>query len=307
MRIYFISGMMGALIGEAMTREQIEIMIHDFWANSPENTLNNGTGEKAWNAPLIHCAAGNDPLFTRIKADIGPFYWLPEEAYSLAFPDNPAPADELSVIVWALPQTDATLVDQRLATEVPAERWARSRDFGEKFNCALRLHAADQLSASGSPAVAPERLPGFDYRTSDNFGIASNWSERHTAWISGLGTFGLSDGLITERGMAVRFGSVVVRAKLPVDERPYGDNHQAWCLWYAEGRCGVCIRRCPTRAITPAGHDKVKCRAYIREVTAPYAQLNYGTEATPCGLCQVVIPCMRKNPMASRRSHSQNK
>lgn len=287
-----------------MNREQIEFLIHEFWATSPGNSLYNETGEKAWDAPLVKVAAGDDPLFARIKADIGDFYWLPEEAYAIAFPDDPTSASELAVVSWVLPQTEATLSDQAVATDLPAERWARSRDFGEKFNCALRMHVAERLSASGLPAVAPERLPGFDYRTSDNFGIASNWSERHTAWIAGHGTFGLSDGLITERGKAVRFGSIVARARLPVDVRPYGDDHQSWCLWYAEGRCGVCIRRCPPKAITPAGHDKAKCFDYIRGVTAPYAQSTYGTEATPCGLCQTAIPCMRKNPMAGRRRKS---
>lgn len=287
-----------------MNHEQIKTMIHDFWATSPQNYLNNGTGEKAWDEPLIHFAAGNDPLFARIKADIGPFYWLPEEAYALAFPDNPRPAAELSVIVWILPQTDATLADQIEATDVPAERWARSRDFGEKFNCALRLHVADTLTATGNPAVAPERLSGFDYRKSEKLGIASNWSERHTAFIAGLGTFGLSDGLITERGKAVRIGSVVVRAQLPVDVRPYAD-HQSWCLWHAEGRCGACIRRCPPKVISPAGHDKAGCFDYIRDVTAPHSRAAYGTDATPCGLCQVDIPCMRSNPMAGRHNKAQ--
>ena len=288
-----------------MNREQIENLIHTFWATSPANSLNNATGEKAWDAPLIGYATATDPLFAQIKSDIGSFYWLPTEAYALAYPDDPAPAEELSVVVWILPQTEATLIDQAAATDLPAERWARARDFGEKFNCALRLHVADSLTAAGLPAVAPERLSDFDYRSSDKFGIASNWSERHTAYIAGLGTFGLSDGLITERGKAVRIGSVVVRTKLPVEKRPYGDNHQAWCLWHAEGRCGACIRRCPPKAITPAGHDKARCFKYIREVTAPYSQSTYGTEATPCGLCQVKIPCMRKNPMAGRQRKSQ--
>jgi epoxyqueuosine reductase QueG len=290
-----------------MIRKQIETLIHDFWADSPQNSLNSGTGEKAWDAPLIGYASAADPLFAQIKADIGPFYWLPTEAFALAFPDDPAPVSELSVVVWILPQTEATLADQSEAKTVPAERWARSRDFGEKFNCALRLHVAENLTANGLPAVAPERLPGFDYRTSEKLGIASNWSERHTAYIAGLGTFGLSDGLITERGKAVRIGSVVVRTQISVDERPYADNHQAWCLWYAEGRCGACIRRCPPKAITPAGHDKARCFDYIREVTAPHSQSTYGTAATPCGLCQVDIPCMRKNPMAGRRRSTLSK
>lgn len=273
----------------------VENIISDFWTSSEKNTLSNGTGEKAWDAPLVGFARGDDPLFRRFKDDIGPFYWLPEEAWKMKFPDEEIAAADLGVVVYVLPQTAATRSEQKLATEVPAERWARSRDFGEKFNCALRLHLADSLTAAGFPAVAPERLPGFDYRKSDNFGIASNWSERHTAYVAGLGTFGLSDGLITPKGKAVRIGSVVARIDLQATVRPYTDLHE-WCLWHSQSRCGACIRRCPTKAINPAGHDKQRCFDYIREVTAPYSQSTYGTEATPCGLCQVKIPCEDRIP-----------
>ena len=99
-----------------MTRKKIETLIHEFWAESPENSLSNGTGEKAWDTPLIGYAAATDPLFVQIKSDIGPFYWLPTEAYALAHPEDPAPAEELSVVVWILPQTEATLADQSKAT-----------------------------------------------------------------------------------------------------------------------------------------------------------------------------------------------
>ncbi len=274
----------------------VEQIIRDFWATSPLNTLANGTGEKAWDAPLVAFARGDDPLFRRFRDDIGPFYWLPEEAWAMRFPEEEVAPAELSVIVYVLPQTAATRADQKAATDVSAERWARSRDFGERFNCALRLHLADTLTAAGFPAVAPERLPGFAYRQSEKFGLASNWSERHTAHVAGLGTFGLSDGLITPKGKAVRIGSAVARIALPATARPYGGTH-AWCLWHAFGKCGACIRRCPPKAITPAGHDKDACYAYIREVTAPHARAAFGTEATPCGLCQVKIPCEDRIPL----------
>ena len=161
---------------------------------------------------------------------------------------------------------------------------------------ALRLHLVEQLTSAGFPAVAPERLADFGYRDSERFGIASNWSERHTAWIAGLGTFGLSDGLITRAGKAVRFGSVVARAELVATPRPY-TGHQDWCLWHARGTCGVCMKRCPIDAITEKGHDKAACFDYIRNITTPYVRDNYGTGATPCGLCQVKIPCEAKPPI----------
>ena len=273
----------------------IESIIRDFCA-SARNSLHMQTGEPAWAEPQIASARGDDPLFEQVKTDIGPFYWTPLDAFRLAWPDLHATAADLAVIVYTLPQTEATRLDQREATQFPAERWARSRFHGEEFNCALRLHLVEQLTSAGFPAVAPERLADFGYRDSERFGIASNWSERHTAWIAGLGTFGLSDGLITRLGKAVRFGSVVARVDLEATPRSY-QGHQDWCLWHARGTCGVCMKRCPIDAITEKGHDKAACFDYIRNITTPYVRDNYGTGANPCGLCQVKIPCEAKPPI----------
>jgi len=282
-------------VDQAQNKNLIETIVRDFCASSA-NSLENGTGEPAWDAPQFAYARGDDPLFDQLKNDIGEFYWTPAEAYQLAYPDDEIDSSALTVVCYILPQTKATRVDQALETEFPAERWARSRFHGEEFNCALRLHLAERLTQAGYPALAPERLPGFDYRQSERFGIASNWSERHTAWVAGLGTFGLSDGLITRVGKAVRFGSVVVKMNLEATPRPY-EGHQDWCLWYAKGICGVCMKRCPVDAITDEGHDKRKCFDYIRNVTTPYVRDNYGTGATPCGLCQVKIPCESRSPL----------
>jgi epoxyqueuosine reductase QueG len=282
-------------VSQTENKGRIEGLVRDFYA-SGQNTLQMSTKEPAWGEPRIAYARGDDPLFAKIKADIGPFYWTPREAFHLAYPDTEVSDSELSVIVYILPQTEATRLDQRQATTVPAERWARSRFHGEEFNCALRLHLAEQLTSAGYQAVAPERLAEFAYQDSERFGIASNWSERHTAWIAGLGTFGLSDGLITRVGKAVRFGSVVVKMKLDATRRSY-EGYQDWCLWYAKGTCGVCMQRCPIDAISEEGHDKPACFDYIRKVTTPYVRDNYGTGATPCGLCQVKIPCEAKSPI----------
>jgi epoxyqueuosine reductase QueG len=269
--------------------------VTDFSATSPANSLTGKGGESAWGTPLVGFSRGDDPYYPHFKADIGPFLWTPEEAFALGCPTVSATADELSVISWILPQTAATLADQRAETELPAERWCRSRHFGEAFNEVLRRHMVAALAQIGIAAVAPALLPHFAYQVSERYGLASNWSERHVAFVSGLGTFGLSDGLITPVGKAMRCGSVVARVRLPATAREYR-SHQAWCLYYTRGTCQVCARRCPAGAISEAGHDKHKCHAYIREVTAVTAKSLLGVEVTPCGLCQVKIPCEREIP-----------
>ncbi len=274
----------------------VEGLIRDFWACSETNTLGESCPEKAWDEPIVGYSRGSDPFYVQIKNDLGPFFWTPQEAFALAFPESAVPAEDLTVITWVLPQTEATRTEQRRETLYASGRWARARFHGERFNVALRQYLARTLTENGFAAAAPERLPEFGYRRSERFGLASNWSERHAAFVAGLGTFGLSDGLITPRGKAVRVGSVVARIAIAPSPRPY-EHHQQWCLWHAKQVCGVCMRRCPAGAITEKGHDKDRCHDYIRQVTAPHARQSYGVEATPCGLCQVAVPCEARNPV----------
>ena len=156
-------------------------------------------------------------------------------------------------ISWILPQTTATKTDHRKQTEWPSERLARTRIFGEGVNDELR------------------RL------------------ETHTAYAVGLGTFGLSDGLITRKGKAHRAGSVIANLVLSRTKRPYKDRH-AYCLFYTKRTCGACIKRCPARAITESGHDKEKCLAYL-DMTRAYVESHYGFKGYGCCLCQVGVPC----------------
>jgi epoxyqueuosine reductase QueG len=210
---------------------------------------------------------------------------------------------ELRVIAWILPQTKATRDEHRAGKNRPARRWSEARHYGEKFNEHLRRSVVAGLADMGLDAVAPVLLPEWGRHLSEGWSFASNWSERHAAFVCGLGTFGLSDGLITARGKAVRVGSVVVRPgqglDLPVTPRPYGDDHHAYCLFYSTGKCRVCAKRCPAGAISERGHDKPACKAHIRGVMRPYVeaeQLGFGVNS--CGLCQVGVPCEARIPKA---------
>ncbi|MFO7811854.1 MAG: 4Fe-4S ferredoxin [Pelovirga sp.] len=262
---------------------------------APQNHLH-GFDEKAWDSPLIGVAAGADPLFTQYKKIIGSVHWTPAEAFALAYPGQSVTAEDLRVVSWILPQSESTLADQRLETELPAPRWVYSRYYGELFNEWLRIRVCDEFAGMGLRATAPALLPDWGYRQTPQAGICSNWSERHAAYAAGLGTFGLSDGLITDAGKAVRVGSVIVAADISITPRR-ATSHTANCLFYAKGTCGACIKRCPVAAISKSGHDKILCHKYIRQVTAPFAKQLSGQAVTPCGLCQVRIPCEHRNPL----------
>ena len=264
--------------------------IKEFWAASPENSLDNDTSERAWEEPLVGFSSGTDPLYLRIKEDIGPFYLTPQEAFLLAFPQAQASPADLTVICWILPQTKDTKADNRQETAYPTERWVRSRYFGELFNAGLRRQVVATLQGAGFAAVAPVDAPFWSQEVSPRYGLASRWSERHAGHVSGLGTFGVCDGLITPRGKAVRVGSVVAKIALPPTVRPYIDHH-AYCLHFSQGTCRECLKRCPAGAISTAGHDKTRCWDYLREVTAKYARNRFGIDTYGCGLCQTGVPC----------------
>ena len=272
-----------------------EGIIKEFIQNSPENNLQNAENDTAWAEPLVGFAGGADPLFEAYKDHVGPFHFTSLEIFSKTFPGITAAAEDLTVISWILPQSDKPKSDHRRETQYPSERWARARIFGEKINATLRRHVVAALEAAGYAAVAPQLSPLWQRKESPKYGFASCWSERHAAHAAGLGTFGLSDGLITPRGKAMRCGSVVANIRIPVAQRPYQD-HQAHCLFFTKGKCGKCIGRCPAGAISEKGHDKVACRKYIREVTAEYVKTKLHMEGYACGLCQTGVPCESKIP-----------
>jgi epoxyqueuosine reductase QueG len=277
----------------------IEAEIVRFVDTSADNSLGMPEPEKAWDTPLVGFSRGDDDLYAFFKQDIGTFYWQPQEIFALHHPHMAVAAAALTVVSWVLPQTAPTRRDHRREKEFPAERWARSRLYGEQFNVRLRQFVADTLTAAGHASVAPMLSPHWSRQTSDRYGFASNWSERHTAFVCGLGTFGLSDGLITSRGKAVRFGSVVAHIEIEPTERPYG-NHNAYCLFYQDKNCQQCAKRCPAQAISEAGHDKVKCRHYVRKVARAYAEQHFGLETNGCGLCQTGVPCEFKIPRSGK-------
>jgi epoxyqueuosine reductase QueG len=278
------------------TARWIRSLITDFIDLSPENHLNDSKRERAFATPLVGFADAGDPLFDAYKEHVGPFHWTPLEIFNQAFPDARATVAELTVIAWILPQTRATKDDNRRETRYPAERWSRARTFGEEVNVKLRRHVEEALHKAGIPAVAPMLSAQWERKMSERFGYASTWSERHAAYACGLGTFGLSDGLITAAGKAVRVGSVVARIRVDPTPRNYSE-HMAYCLFYSHGICGKCISRCPAGAITEKGHDKVKCKTYIRQVAMPYVKTRYGFEGKGCGLCQTKVPCESKIPL----------
>jgi epoxyqueuosine reductase QueG len=185
-------------------------------------------------------------------------------------------------------------MSMRDETEIPSLRWNRTRWYGQDLNYKLARHVVSVIEAVGYEAVAPESMKTYEVKMLPN-GHASNWSQRHVAYVAGLGTFGLSDGFITSKGIAVRLGSVVCNVALPASGTP-ATSHAGNCLHYRDGSCGQCIDRCPAGAITRQGHDKLKCREYLFEDQIKRCEergrrADYLGTYLGCGLCQTGVAC----------------
>jgi len=265
-------------------------LIDDFVKNSPENSLKMEPDEKAWDEVLVGFSSGADPLYEKYKDLVGELHWTPLEVFSIQFPDVMVNPEDLTVISWILPQRDATKADNRKEAFYPSRRWVQARFPGEEFNNSLRRHVVQALSSKDVKSVAPALLPQWSWGKSEKYVLASKLSERHAAYASGLGTFGLCDGLITAKGKAHRVGSVVANLSVPATERPYDDHHE-YCLFFYDGSCTSCLKRCPVGAITEKGHDKEKCWNHAGVTCAEFVKENYGFEGYGCGLCQTGVPC----------------
>ncbi|MDZ7760760.1 MAG: 4Fe-4S ferredoxin [Desulfovermiculus sp.] len=110
------------------SRQRVEDLIREFIATSPDNTMNDGTGESAWEEVLIGFASGADPIWQEYKEYVGPFHWTPWEIYSQNHPQIPARAQDLTVISWVLPQRKAV----RRSNRVKSARFSYASSWSER-------------------------------------------------------------------------------------------------------------------------------------------------------------------------------
>ena len=274
-----------------MDRLSIERWVAGHYAGHPKNVVSREmagehpqvTGLVMYDAPLLGVAAADDPLFERYKSwdVIAPFHMAPQEWLPGA----------KSVISLFSPLSQPVRQSNRTAPGETSIQWLFARVEGQEFISSFCAELAEWLKSQGAHVCVPAADPRFgvasggegplaSYPGTPKDLFASNWSERHAAFAAGLGTFSLTRGLITERGMAGRFGSVIVDLPLEPTPRAYSDPF-AYCI-----RCGACARRCPAHAISlERGKEHAPCKAYLNYQKKVYAP-RYG-----CGKCQTAVPC----------------
>jgi len=238
-------------------------------------------GMRFFEQPIFSACQAGDPLFRDIKRPevVGAHHTLPEDWLPEA----------KTVLSFFLPYSHPIVEANRKDPVVPPIEWLYTRVDGQKFLLALGAEMCKVLIADNHKAVVPYTDDKFVMRvggpatpgTEHIPQFSSNWSERHVAYVAGLGTFGLSTNFISKLGSAGRLISVVTDWDVEPDIRDY-DNWLGYC-----NHCEACIRRCPPKAHykDKVGKDHEKCSMFIGEICKPFTP-RYG-----CGKCQSGIPC----------------
>ena len=249
-------------------------------AISPEDI-----GKKLYDNPIIAVGDANDPMWYELKAKeavgsifVSPKEWMPESK---------------TVISYFAPFSDFVIEGNCKDTIDVGNGWLYARIEGQAFLTETNHFIERWFDEHGVRAFSPYASSKFNYvfepgssdTVSDSeVSFTSNWSERHVAYVCGLGTFGLSKALITDLGVCGRFGSVITDSEFPVTSRKYTDIYE-YCLM-----CGECCK-CPADAINlETGKSHHLCSSYFDTLREKYAP-RYG-----CGKCYVNVPCMKSRP-----------
>lgn len=267
---------------EVKMKDLIRNKVKKYVLENKEN-WNSESNDRIYDEPIIKFASAEDPLFKEYKSIIGKKHFTPREAYEKEFGKNSY--HDGTVISVVLPINEKIRKSNRVQKEWASKELLDSSSFDLRN---ISQYLTDILTEMGYKTVAPGDAKWFR-KIIKLKGPISNWSERHVAYASGLGTFSLNEGFITEKGMAIRLVSVITELKLEPDGRE-AKNHMGNCLYYNNGTCGACIKRCPVNALTKEGHNKWKCYHHVYVVT----EKKFG--APQCSLCQTNVPCEYRNP-----------
>ncbi|MEL7650037.1 MAG: 4Fe-4S binding protein [Sedimentibacter sp.] len=271
-----------------MEKRDLIRIAEEFVVNSKENYITEEmaisekvAGMKIFDAPIFAFCSADDECFALLKqpSAIGEHFMLPREWMP----------PSKTVISFFLPFSEEVRKGNRKDMSWPSEEWLHGRIEGQILVNKLCMHLRSELESAGYESIVPsldERFWSNTNGTNHETMFTSNWSERHAAFVCGLGTFGLSKGLITPKGMAGRFGSIITGLHLSPDRRDY-ENVYEYC-----SMCGKCVKNCPINAITMEnGKDHFICSEFLNKTREKHSP-RYG-----CGKCQVDVPCECRIPV----------
>lgn len=231
--------------------------------------------------PILSIGRADDPEYEDLKKPgvIGPHFMTPKEWLPEA----------KSVISLFLPFTERVINSNMVDPVQPSWEWLFTRVDGQQHLLATGALVQQALIKEGYRAIVPQTDDRYMMRTSPQQTEipipvwSSNWSERHVAYVAGLGTFGRHTNFISKKGCCGRLISIVTDWESEPDEKDYSGLYD-YCA-----DCGACYRVCPGDALSQDGKTLTACSAFLRKNCSQYAP-RYG-----CGKCQSGLPCSTRS------------
>ncbi len=220
--------------------------------------------ENIWQEPIIKYADAKNPMFEDLKAIVLENHYTPAEILE----------DAESVLSYFLPFKEE-VAKSNVGGKETSEIWANAYLLTNELSIYLNEYLIETIRDIGYHAAMPINIGLIEDV------LKSRWSQRHVAYLAGHGTFGLNNMLITEKGCAGRYFSIITA--LPIEADPIVQVER--CLYKRTGKCKACIKRCPTGALTEQGFDRFLCYAMCLENEKKYKN------ADVCGKCVVGVPC----------------
>lgn len=239
-----------------------------------------------WDEPLVGFANANHPDIFKLKEIISEQHVMPNEVLT----------SPTIIIAYFVPFTKELANTNKGQGDVASPEWARTYEETNTMFGNLNQYLIEEVTKMGYEAGISKESTTFDRER-----LISNWSQRHIARIAGLGTFGMNNMLITPKGCCGRYSTVVTNLDV-VPDKPLEEEY---CLYKSKAVCGVCIKHCPSGALTLDGYDRKKCFQVCLKNAEIYKGFgssyldetgkntnSAGSEV--CGKCVVNVPCSFK-------------
>lgn len=256
----------------------IEVIIERIEQYVAEYPRIHGTKTR-WCKPLVAFADAQDEQFGSLKSIVHPDHFMPGDILPGA----------RTVVSYFLP-FEEWIVQSNIGGSNSSKEWDYAYAQTNTLFINLNNHLVDSLQKDGIRAafVPPELVFDKDL-------MLSKWSLRHIAVIAHLGTFGLNNMLITEKGCCGRTNSFVTELVLPPTQSTSTQN----CLFKHDGSCGQCLQSCVGDALSNEGFNRFKCDSQLQRNKKSYEDIG---SVAPCGKCLVGLPCSVANPVKNERT-----
>lgn len=260
-------------------KEKITFLIKDF-VKEYQNKKGIST---EWDEAIVGFANANHPYILNLREIIGRTHALPCDVIKNA----------KTVICYYVPFTRQLAKTNITDNELASEQWALAyEETNEMFN-KLNEYLIGEIKKMGYNAALASEASTFDRKK-----LKSNWSHRHFAYAAGLGSFGINNMLITQKGCCGRYNTIVS----DIDVEHGEIIEEEYCLYKANGSCGICVKNCPMGALTENSYDRHLCYKLLQQNAEVYTEFgssyidesgenanSVGSEV--CGKCVTASPC----------------